>query len=73
MPWIRIALILFILSGVVWVVALIPIQDRLARWAETPGALPVSFFRALHWWYLWGVVATLLPLGSMILMVVKPG
>ncbi len=71
--WIRIALILFTLSGVVWVAALIPIQNRLAHWAETPGPLPVSFLKALHWWYFWGLVATLLPLGSMILMVVKPG
>jgi len=71
--WIRIALLLFTLSGAVWVAALIPLQNRLARWAETPGSLPSSFHEALHWWYFWGVVATLLPLGSMILMVVKPG
>jgi len=73
MAWIKISLILFTLSGVLWVAALIPLQNRLARWAETPDALPVAFFSALHWWYFWGLVATLLPLGSMILMVVKPG
>ena len=71
--WIRIALLLFTFSGVIWVAALIPIQNRLARWADTPGSLPVSFFTALHWWYFWGLVATLLPLVSMVLMVVKPG
>jgi uncharacterized membrane protein len=70
--WIKVALILFTISGVVWVAALIPTQDRLARWAEISGPLPVAFFSALHRWYFWGIVATLLPLGSMILMVVKP-
>jgi uncharacterized membrane protein len=49
--WIRMALVLFTLSGVVWVAALIPRQNRLAHWAEAPGALPVSFFTTLHWWY----------------------
>jgi uncharacterized membrane protein len=73
MAWIRIGLILFTLSGVVWVAGSIPTQDRLARWAAISGPLPVSFFRALHWWYFWGIVATLLPLVSMMLMVVKPG
>jgi len=72
MAWIRIALILFTLSGVVWVAALIPLQNRLAHWAEAPDALPASFFEALHRWYFWGLVATLLPLGSMVLIVVKP-
>jgi len=72
-PWIRIALALFTLSGVIWVVALIPIQNRLARWAEASDALPVAFFQSLRWWYFWGLVATLLPLASMVLMVIKPG
>jgi uncharacterized membrane protein len=72
MAWIKIGLLLFTLSGVIWVAALIPIQNRLARWAEAPDSLSAAFFRTLRWWYFWGLLATLLPLGSMILMVVKP-
>ena len=70
--WLTAALGLFTLSGVVWGASLIPNQDRLARLAQTPGPLPSAFFATLRRWYFWGVVATVLPLVSLVLMVVKP-
>lgn len=71
--WITAALALFTLSGAIWAVSLIPVQDRLARMAETSGELPAEFFALLRRWYIWGAIATLLPLGSLALMIVKPG
>lgn len=70
--WITVALSLFTLSGVVWVLTLIPAQDRLARLSSIGTELPADFYHALHRWYFWGIVATLLPLGSLVIMVTKP-
>ena len=64
--WITVALGLFLLSGIVWVVFLLPYQHELIHRSGEP------FFRVLHKWYVWGTVATILPLISLALMVVKP-
>ncbi|HSM16442.1 MAG TPA: DUF2269 family protein [Gemmatimonadales bacterium] len=74
-PWILAALLLFVLSGVIWVGLLIPDQHRMIRLSDPvppERALPPAFFRCLHRWYVWGVVATVLPLISLFLMVFKP-
>ncbi|MSQ06613.1 MAG: DUF2269 family protein [Dehalococcoidia bacterium] len=73
--WITVALALFASSGVVWAVFLIPDQSRLIRLsanAQAGETLPKPFFQALHRWYFWGTVATILPLISLGLMVIKP-
>jgi uncharacterized membrane protein len=71
--WIAAALGLFSLSGLTWAVFLIPLQNRLLRYAGSDDeALPSQFFRTLRQWYFWGVIATLLPILSLILMAVKP-
>ena len=74
--WIAVALGLFILSGTVWVGLLLRYQDRLIQLSSNPRAsgeqLPEAFFQTLHRWYFWGIVATILPLISFVLMVVKP-
>ena len=74
--WIATSLALFALSGIVWAVFLIPYQDQLIRLSSSPGGsgtqLPDSFFHVLHRWYFWGIIATILPLGSIVLMVLKP-
>ena len=67
--WVLAALALFTLSGIVWVVCLIPDQHRLIALADEGDA---SFGHVLHRWYFWGIVATILPLLSLVLMVVKP-
>ena len=74
-PWILAALLLFVLSGVVWIGLLIPDQNRMIRLSDPVSpdeSLPPAFFRCLHRWYVWGVVATVLPLISLFLMVLKP-
>jgi uncharacterized membrane protein len=74
--WIAIGLGLFALSGVLWVCFLVRYQDRLIQLSAGPSqpetALPDAFFRVLHKWYVWGVIATVLPLVSLIVMVLKP-
>jgi uncharacterized membrane protein len=74
--WLALAFGLFILSGIVWVGFLVRYQNRLIQLsAEPAGAgepLPEAFFQVLHHWYAAGIVATVLPLISMVLMVFKP-
>jgi uncharacterized membrane protein len=74
--WIAVALGLFMLAGIVWVGLLLRYQDRLIQLSSNPipsgEQLPEAFFQALHRWYFWGIVATILPLISFVLMVVKP-
>lgn len=75
--WIAVALGLFSLSGIVWVGFLLRYQELLIQLSSNSAAsgeqLPEAFFQVLHRWYFWGIVATILPFMSMILMVVKPG
>lgn len=73
--WILAGLILFSLSGVIWLVFLIPDQHRLItlsnQLTET-GKLPQKFFKTLHRWYFWGIIATILPIISLVIMILKP-
>jgi uncharacterized membrane protein len=74
--WIAVGLGLFTLSGVLWVCFLVRYQDRLislsAGNSQPEAELPDAFFRVLHNWYVWGVTATILPLVSLMVMVLKP-
>lgn len=73
--WITVALGLFAASGVVWLAFLIPDQHRLIKLSHVqPNAnvLPPEYFQTLHRWYFWGIVATILPLVSLVFMVLKP-
>ena len=74
--WIAVALGLFVLSGIIWAGFLLRFQHRLiqvsAQAAGSDAPLPPAFFRVLHAWYIAGTVATVSPLVSLVLMVVKP-
>ncbi|MDA1215646.1 MAG: DUF2269 family protein, partial [Chloroflexi bacterium] len=74
--WISLALGLFAASGVVWVAFLLRYQSAMGELSNAgvgpDGGLPIEFFEVLHKWYVWGTVATVLPLVSLYLMVVKP-
>lgn len=69
--WISVAYATFILSGVLWVLALLPAQRTMIRHSQH-GQLDSEYSRASNTWNLWGTVATLLPLVALYLMVVKP-
>ena len=73
--WITVAVALFTMSGIIWVGALLGLQHRMAVLSAPPGnadSLPPQFYSTLHKWYFWGVLAIILPIGSLYLMVVKP-
>lgn len=66
---------LFIASGVIWAVFLIPIQmkqARLARGFASGAPVPEDYWRLNRQWYVWGIIATLLPLANLYWMVFKP-
>ena len=74
--WIAVALGLFVVSGIIWAGFLLRYQHRLIQLSAQPAGsdapLPPAFFRVLHAWYIAGAVATVSPLVSLVLMVVKP-
>jgi len=66
---------LFIASGVIWAVILIPTQIAQARAARAfagGGPIPAAYWRMSRRWLIWGTVATLLPLANLYFMVFKP-
>jgi uncharacterized membrane protein len=66
---------LFIASGIIWVLILIPTQIAQARAARAfaqGGTIPESYWRLGRRWAIWGTIATLLPLANLYFMVVKP-
>lgn len=66
---------LFIASGVIWVLVLIPIQIKQAKMARQfaqTKTIPESYWHLSRTWALFGTVATLLPLANLYLMVFKP-
>ena len=65
---------LFIASGVVWMAVLVPLQvaqARLARGFAQGGTIPPRYWVLSRRWTVAGSVASLLPLGSLYLMVTK--
>lgn len=74
--WIRYSIILFGVSGLVFMLQVAPLQRRLLGlalagvggepWDET------AYRRLSRRWELWGVVAILTPLAALVLMVHKP-
>ena len=74
--WILWALVLFFVSGVIFMIRVAPLQRRL-RAAAQAGVESGSFdYAAYHSlavrWELWGAAATLTPLAGVVLMVFKP-
>ena len=74
--WILWALVLFAISGAVFMAKLGPLQRRMrdaAQVGATSGAFDLDgYHRLAKQWDAWGAVATLAPLGALALMVLKP-
>jgi uncharacterized membrane protein len=69
--WILWTLILFGISGLVFMLRVAPLQRQLKSLAE--GAFNFAAYRATaRRWELWGAIALLTPLAGMVLMVLKP-
>lgn len=71
--WITAGLVLLTLTGLIWAFRLVPAQLTLYRLAQAHGPLDTGAFRAvLNRWYVWGVIATALPLLAVFVMTTKP-
>ena len=66
---------LFIVSGVVWAIVLIPVQIKQAKMAkefEVTQSIPDEYWKLGRHWIIYGAIATLLPLLNLYWMVFKP-
>ncbi len=73
--WLEWGQLLFWISGLIWILVLVPTQRRLVAASEAgrkAGALPPEFARLSTRWAMWGGIATLLPIIVLFLMVTKP-
>jgi uncharacterized membrane protein len=75
LPWLRLAYGLFAATGLLWLGVLIPLQRAQAKLlAPLPhdAAIPARYWHLALAWAVAGTLATLLPLGIVWLMTVKP-
>jgi len=71
--WIFWAIILYLISGVVFMIKVVPIQKRIYKLASSESEFNWEKYQQLSkQWNVWGSVATLAPWLAVILMVVKP-
>ncbi|STX28804.1 integral membrane protein [Legionella beliardensis] len=73
--WIVWGISLFIISGLIWVIILIPLQIKLHRLAnlfKNSETIPVTYWQYETWWMVFGTIATILPLMNLYWMVFKP-
>ena len=74
--WAEVSLALFILSGIMWVALLVPCQRKMRQLTteavEMKTALSEHFYKVAGRWFMWGGLATLLPVVSLYFMVFKP-
>ena len=74
-PWLGISLVLLVLTGVIWLGVLVPLQLRMARLSRegaASGTVNEAYTRASRMWAMFGGIATLLPVIILVLMVIKP-
>lgn len=74
LPWIHAGLGLFVLSGILWLAVLVPVQHMQSRLVRDLGddPIPSDYWRLGRIWMLVGIPATLLPLANLWVMVAKP-
>ena len=66
---------LFIVSGLIWVFILIPVQIKQAKLAKAfanQTEIPAQYWKLSKLWGVFGIIATLLPLVNLYIMVFKP-
>ncbi|MFQ6026458.1 MAG: DUF2269 family protein [Dehalococcoidia bacterium] len=74
--WLSVSLVLLIITGLIWVALLLPLQFRMARLSRegaASGAPDPAYAKASRLWAIFGGIATLLPVIILFLMVLKPG
>lgn len=72
--WLVAGQILFVVSGVMWLGILIPLQIRQARLARSfaqGGEIPPQYWRDAKTWLVWGIIATVPLVAAVFVMVYK--
>lgn len=73
--WLTTSLILFGITGAIWLAALIPLQRKMIRLSEQSvrsGSLSEAYRKASKQWAVYGIAATLLPVVVLYLMIAQP-
>ncbi len=74
--WLFWSQLLFVAAGMIWLLAIVPIQIKQARLAKAfanGGEVPASYRALSHRWLAWGLVSTVPLVTATWLMVAKPG
>lgn len=74
-PWLAWGFGLFIASGLLWLLVLVPVQfgqARLALQSAAAAEMPPRYWQLARIWMVAGTIATVLPLVNIYLMVGKP-
>lgn len=72
--WLTLSLIMFAITGIIWVAILIPLQRRMIRYSAQcieSGNISKAYREVARSWAVFGSAATLLPLVILYLMVMK--
>jgi uncharacterized membrane protein len=72
--WLKNGVIYFLISGVVWLFILIPVQAKQAKMAReftVTNEIPANYWRLCTIWNIFGLLAILLPLATVYFMVMK--
>lgn len=72
--WLTLSLILFAITGVIWLAILIPLQRAMIRHSAAcieSGNISKSYVKASRLWDVFGIIATLLPIVILYLMISK--
>ena len=70
-PWIRWSYLLFGLSGLIWLLVLMPIQLKQRQMLRRTTQITAEYLQLSRTWYIAGGLATVLPLPILYLMVNK--
>lgn len=72
--WLMLSLVLFAITGVVWLAILIPLQRAMIRHSAAcieSGNISKAYVQASRLWAVFGIMATLLPIMILYLMIAK--
>jgi len=71
--WILWSLVLFAISGVVFMARVAPLQRQLLALAKDAAAFDLQRYAALaRRWEMWGALALVTPIAALVLMILKP-
>ena len=72
--WLVAGEVLFVLSGLIWIGILVPLQikqDRAVRGLRSGDAIPEAYWRHGRLWLIWGVIATFPLIAAVYVMIAK--